>query len=687
MSEWIVSSKVSSHQNSSAIVCRSGEDCDDLDLKLSHAWLRIAVAGVFAGQGMVFSLALNMTPPPYGSLPYLILHGGLIVSSFAVMAFLGGPLFASTWGMLRSRRLSIEGLFTVSLLGAFVGSVVGSVTGEGHVFYEVVAIVIAIYTFGRMLGERSQAQLKLESARLRESFDQALVSGESAEWELRPIAQVPRGARVRVEPGAAFTLDGLIISGVGYVQETALTGEPLPVVKRPGDFVRAGTWAIDSRFEFEVQRPAGTRELDLILNGVDAADGRPSELQTQANQLIRTFLPVVVGVSLATAIFWGFVGSWVDAVLNSMAVLLVACPCALGLATPVAISQGLFRLAQLGLISRDGALIDVLARTRQIFFDKTGTLSESALRVSEFWMQATQTLERAHLLAAILSAESGLTHPVARALTHYLKQDLMNNRGEPIVDALASSDSNASDARLEDLHLLGGQGIEFRLKVDGRAYLIQVGEASLCDSDSAMESVMEQLHEMNGKRIFVYVDGAIAGCFVLQERLREGVAGVWQSLKDLEIKTKVLTGDPKPDLQLPNYIRIESGMRSSDKVDRVAASKAEGESPLFVGDGINDAVAMATASASIAMHSGTGLARSVAMAQLSGDRIEVIPQAIQLARGIHQCLYGNLIYAATYNVVGMALAASGILHPIIAAILMLVSSFFVTTRVLRFKKY
>ena len=385
-----------------AIVCRVEDDCDDLDLKLSRAWLRIAVAGFFAGQGMVFSLALNMTPPPYGSPAYLILHGGLILSSLVVMGFLGRPLFASTWGMLRARRISIEGLFTLSLLGAFIGSVVGSVTGQGDVFYEVVAIVIAIYTFGRMLGERSQGKLKLESARLRERFDRAVVADMSGTWVEQPISQVTPGVCVRVEPGSAFSVDGRIVEGVGYVQETALTGEPLPVVRRPGDRVRAGTWALDSCFVLEVEHSLGAREIDAILQAVEAADGYPSELQSQANRLIRIFLPVVVTVSLSAALYWGFAGTWMDAVLNSMAVLLVACPCALGLATPVAISQGLFRLAQMGLVSRDGALIDALARTRKVFFDKTGTLSESTLRVTELWLAEALPMERARLLSSVL---------------------------------------------------------------------------------------------------------------------------------------------------------------------------------------------------------------------------------------------------------------------------------------------
>jgi cation transport ATPase len=477
-----------------AIVCRSEEDCDDLDMKLSKAWLRIAIAGVFAGQGMVFSLALNMTPPPFGSLAYWILHGGLILSSVVVMAFLGGSLFTSTFWMLRARRLSIEGLFTLSLLGAFIGSVIGSLTGQGAVYYEVVAIVIAIYTFGRMLGERSQTRMKLESARLRERFDQAVVYSDSGDWVCRAIAEVPVGARVRVAPGSAFTLDGVIRSGVGYVQEIALTGEPLPVVRRVGDRVRAGTWAVDSCFEVTVEQVAGDRELDRILHAVETADGRPSELQTQANKLIRVFLPIVVGVSLVTALFWGLAGTWVDAVLNSMAVLLVACPCALGLATPVAISQGLFRLAQLGLVSRDGALIDALARTRKVFFDKTGTLSESALRVTELWVAETLPLKQVDLLAALIEAESSLTHPVARAVTQYLKGREMGDRGEVTLDGL---------------HLLGGQGLAFDLLLGEGTYRVQVGEASLAKSDEAIQKVVAQLHEVRGRRVFVLIDDAV----------------------------------------------------------------------------------------------------------------------------------------------------------------------------------
>ena len=648
-----------------AIVCRAEDACDDLDLKLSRAWLRIAIASVFAGQGMVFSLALNMTPPPFASMAYWILHGGLILSALAVMTFLGGPLFASTLAMFRGRRLSIEGLFTLSLLGAFVGSVVGSLTGQGSVYYEVVSIVIAIYTFGRMLGERSQVKMNLESARLRERFDRVTVQSDEGDWRECSLAEVSVGALVRVEPGAPFTVDGIIQIGVGYVQETALTGEPLPVVRRAGDRVRAGAWAVDSRFELAVEQGAGTRELDAILQTVERTDGRPSELQIQANDLIRIFLPIVVVVSAATALFWGLTGTWIDAVLNSMAVLLVACPCALGLATPMAISQGLFRLAQLGLVSRDGALIDALARTRRVFFDKTGTLSESDLRVTELWVDTDLPIKRNELLTSILAAESGLEHPVARALAKYLKSEGIQDSCE-----------------LQNLQVITGQGIAYDLDAEEVSYRLQVGEVSLAESEQAIEAVVKRLHEKKGRRVFVYLVDRVVACFVLAERLRVGVDQIWADLDTLEIRSHILTGDPLPELSLPPNVQIEEALSSADKVERVRESSGAGESPLFVGDGINDVAAMLEASGSIAMHSGAGLTRSVAMGQLSDDQIEVIPQAVSFSRAIIKKLRWNLFYAIVYNLIGMALAAAGLLHPVVAALIMIVSSFWVTTRVL-----
>lgn len=650
----------------SPVVCREGDaDCDDLDLKMSKSWLRIAVAGVFAGQGMVLSLALNMTPPAYGSLTYWVLHSLLIFSSLIVTTFLGGPLFASTWGMLRSRQLSIEGLFTLSLAGAFIGSVAGSVTGEGDVFYEIVSIVIAIYTFGRMLGERSQAKLKAESSQLREAFDQAIRVDPSGQATVVPVPEIRRGDVVRVDPGAPFTLDGIVRSGIGYVRETSLTGEPLPVVRRAGDRVRAGTFSEDGSFEVEVAAIEGERELDQILDTVESFSGRPSQLQTQANQLVQYFLPVVAAVAIATALYWAFAGSWQDVVFNSMAVLLVACPCALGLATPVAIWNGLYRMARLGLLSRDGALIDGLAHARSVYFDKTGTLSESGMHLGEVLIASDWEARRDELLAAVAGVEARFKHPVAQALSRLLPE---GSAPLPVIDAV---------------RLLPGSGVEAEVKLAGSRVLLRIGEPEAGADESPRRELDRELLSQTGKRIYVSIDRRVVATVVLLERAREGLPSLWAQLETLGIDSVVLTGDPKPELEMPAAVPVRAGLSSADKTAIIEQAVASGERPCLIGDGINDAAAMSLANSSISMGSGTGLAQSAAMGHFQNDRIEALPEVIRLARGIHIRLRGNLIYAAAYNVVGMALAAVGLLHPVAAALIMLISSAFVTLRALR----
>jgi Cu+-exporting ATPase len=647
--------------SSDFVACRPGDGgCDELDERLSHSWLRVGIAAVFAGQGMALSLALSMTPPEFGTGAYWILHGGLAFSALAVMLFLGGPLFRATFAMARERRLSIEGLFCLSLLGAFFGSLAGSLTGSGSVYYEVVSIVVAIYTVGRMLGERSQARALTERDRLRERFDQAEVRRDS-KWEWVGLEAISPGDRVRVGPGTAFAVDGQVLSGEGYVRETAMTGEPLPVVRRVGDWVKAGTWSMDGDFEVAVSASTGARELDVILEKVGSFGGRPSEMQALANRLIAWFLPVVAGTSGLTALYWALAAGWVDAVLNSMAVLLVACPCALGLATPVAVWQSLFRLAKLGLVSRDGALVDALAETQHIFFDKTGTLSEGVFRVTEFWLDPHWRERRQELCDTIYGVEARLEHPVARSLVAYLEEDCPDG-----------------GAACEGLRLVPGKGVAANTSI-GR---IQIGECDLCPEIDPMAAQL-QLWETSGKRVYVFLEGRLVALAVLQERLREGISGLLRELNELGVEVSVLTGDSNPEISLPENVALEAGCSAEEKEQVVRAAVQAGARPLVVGDGINDVSAMSAAVASISMRSGAPLAQSAAAAVVTDDRIACLPGAILLSRSTRQRLRGNLYYAAGYNLFGMGLAATGFLHPVIAAVLMLISSFWVTVRVLQ----
>ncbi len=623
----------------------------------TRAWLHVGIAAVFAGQSMVLSLALNMTPPVFGSTVYWVLHGGLIASALLVFLFLGGNLLRATLGMCRSGRLSIDGLFMLSLLGAFVGSLLSSLTGKGAIFYEVVSVVIAIHALGRVFSERSFARLKAATDDLSERFDRVRVR-RGDRWEWSGLDSVQAGETVRVEAGDPVSVDGLILEGRGYVNESALSGEPLPIVRQAGDRLRAGTYSLDGDFVVETEAVLGGRELDGILELVHSRAGRPSQLQTQADRLIQFFLPLVAGVSFVTGLYWLWAGDWASAVFNAMAVLLVACPCALGLATPVAIWQGLYRLSRSGLASRDGALIDTLAQTRRIFFDKTGTLSESQLQVTECAVMDAwaERKRKRDLLAAVRALESKSEHPVARSLTRYCRE-------------------GDEGMELTDLRDYAGAGIGGRVQ----GFELRVGEADLVPG-AEVSAGLARLKEAAGKRVFAFVDGELAAVFVLREVLRAGVDSTWAELESLGIASEILTGDPRPQVKVPDRVCVRAGLRAKEKAARVRESSASGERPLFIGDGINDSGAMVEASAAIAMGSGAALARSAAGALFAGDQVAFLPEAIRLARALQQRLRGNLIYAALYNCAGMFLAATGNLHPVAAACIMFVSSAWVLSR-------
>ena len=641
---------------SRSVVCSTQDnDCEDPDFRLSRSWLRIAIAMVFAGQGMVFSLAINMTPPEYGSTSYWLLHGGLIFSSLLVVCFLGLPLFGSTIRMVRSRCLSIEGLFTVSLLGAFIGSLLSTITGEGAVYYEIVSIVIAIYTIGRLLGSVSQSRLGKQTTQIRECFDAASMRTEDG-WMTVKVKDIPIGSIVRVQPGEPISVDGIICSGSAYVSETTLTGEALPVVKNMGDVVRAGTWSVDGLLEIKVGVQAGRRDLDNLLQRVDEQASTPSKFEAQANRIIQYFLPFVVIISFLCFIYWLFVGSWVVAVFNSMAVLLVACPCALGLATPIGIWQGLLRLAKMGIISRDGALIDALAATRLVYFDKTGTLSDASMKVTKLSLVKEWEDRHGLLQAMIYTLESKLSHPIARAITNFLPQ---------------------SDLPISNFKIIPGLGVTGTIENQ----FLEVGELGL-NPKLVNDAVLSKIAGFKGKPVYVFIDKQLAAFFILKERLRDGFSSLKQGFKNLNIEVEVLTGDPNVRIELP-FI-VHSGLSPMQKEAHIRSAIRNNLAPLFVGDGINDAPAMTASVGSISMGCGTALARSIANGQLVNNQISVLPEAIHFSRALHRRLRSNLIYAASYNVLGMGLAFFGVLHPIIAALIMALSSLIVTIRASNF---
>lgn len=643
---------------------------------VDRGWLRIGAGAAIAAQAMVFSLAVNLAE--VSGWAYAVVHGILILSAVGALAFLGSDLVRSAWEAVRERKVNIDLLFLVTLAGALAGSLISTFTRAGSVYYEVVAILIVVHTTGKLLGARSRMAALRAADATREKFECCdVVQADGSVRNVR-VADVLVGARVRVAPGGPIAVDGEIVSGCGYIQETSMTGEWRPEPRGPGDRVLAGTYSVDGSFEIRVE--SGTRKLDAILDTVRAARLAPSRLQQQADRLMAWFLPLVVGVSVATFCWWTAHGPWERALFNAMAVLLVACPCAMGLATPLAVWGGLAGLAEIGLVARTGDFLGALAGADMLYIDKTGTLSADALAVREWRIEPTFSGHEAWLKAAVGAVETNIKHPVAQALA----------------DACHSLDDKRAGAMQANLvevrarRIVPGQGVIAEVAgPTGGLISLAVGEAGLGSAAGNSNAKADEVcHLLDDKRaekvVYVFGDGRLVATVVLEEQWRVGMAEALGKLREQGFAVTVLSGDPRASEALRDLpVAVQAGLTPAQKLEQVEQAVRAGRTVIFVGDGINDAAAMSAAHASVAMQSGAELARASSLAVFVGDDLRFLPRAVELARTVRNSIRRNLLFAAGYNIVGMALAAAGVLHPVAAALLMLGSSVFVSVGALR----
>jgi len=447
-----------------------------------------------------------------------------------------------------------------------------------------------------------------------------------------------------VRPGETIPVDGIIRRGRGFLSEAPVSGEPFAVVRQEGDLVVAGMASHDATFRIAATSAGTARQMDRLLEAVERARQAPFSMQAQADRLTKLFLPLLLVVAGMTMLIWSTIDSWQVGLFHSMAVLLVACPCALGLATPSVVWSALSRLAERGLIASRGDVIEELARVDRAIFDKTGTLTEDTFGLVELHTDATGE-ERAKLLSWLSLAQSHSKHPIAQPFAR-LPRDY--------------------PADLSSLQILPGVGIAAEIVADGRTHSLRVGRLYDIAADTA------------GHRSDIEVDGNPAGYAIVAERLRDCVPETLAAFETLGIRTEVLTGDRsdwRSRLDLPEG---RSGLLPEDKLRHVRELREAGHRVLMVGDGINDAAALAAANVGIAMSSGTDLAGEAATAVLWHGDLRILPWAVALSREAAALVRRNLRRAALYNVFGVLLAAFGLLHPVVAALLMVVSSLLVT---------
>jgi len=623
--------------------------------KLDGLAIRLGISLIVVAQSMIFGLALNLHDDVPADVRWVV-QSLILCATLVVVALLSPPLFRTAWHEFRHGRLTIEALFLLTMTGAMAASLQAHITGHGKIYFEVVSILLVVYTLGKVIGARSRAAALAGARAWAGQLETCRLVDARGRTRSVLVTEVLAGDVVEVNPGETFAVDGVIRDGIGFVSEAAVSGEPFAVVRRPGDRVLAGAASHDAAFRIEATTPGTARQVDRLLAAVDAARDRPVSLQAQADALGQWFFPLVVLTAFGTFAYWSLftLVGWEAALFNSMSVLLVACPCVIGLATPIVIWSALGRLAERGVIVRAGDAVERLAQIDRVMLDKTGTLTDDSFALLDIATIATGD-ERAKLLGWLSVIQERSNHPVARPFAKLPR---------PFA------------SRVESLRVVPGCGVEASIVADGVTHVVQIGTPQWIASfsrDTKRSALCNELRA-TGHRVDVALDGKLVAAAALSEQLRDSIPQALAGFRALGLPVEVLTGDNAARTASLTNLPARSGLLPDDKRLAVEAANASGGRPLFVGDGINDAAALASAHVGIALASGTDIAVSAADVTLYHNDLRVLPWAVELSREAVRAVRRSMFRALSYNLIGMTLAACGLLHPVAAVVLMLVSS-------------
>jgi heavy metal translocating P-type ATPase len=606
-------------------------------------WWRIAIGAFLAFNSMAVALAVNLSEVDREQ--RFILQGIPLCVSLIVGILLGGPLIAAAWHECRAQHLSIESLFLLSITGAFFASLISFISGAGPVFFEVVSILLVVYALGKELGQYGKSKVLEALGR----WDPAVLTCEIVEStglsRKAQIAQVQAGERVRVHPGAMIPVDGFVCEGESFVHEASISGEPFAASRRRGDHVLAGTYVVDSTLIVEAEADGTDRCIDRISAVLQESVSQPGGSQLAANRIMQWFVPVVAGVAALTFGAHTLFSGWTTGLFNAMAVLLVACPCALGFATPVAVWTAMRRLNAFGMVMTSGSAIERLALVSCVAFDKTGTLTLPGA-TPELCLEPAWRDRRAFVEDLISAAETAVEHPIAKALRPLARTNMFLTRSVSIEPGLG---------------ILAEVG-----SVEGAIHSVRITRTADASENGQHELAVE-------------IDRERAASILLRETQRPLVAETVHELGKMSVKSILVTGDHASRAARLPLAELLCQLTPEQKLAIVREKREQGETVLFVGDGINDAAAMAESDVSIAVGC-ESLTREVADIEWPAPVLSHLPKALALSRQTVRLIRSNLIFALSYNIAGMAIAAAGFIHPVVAALLMTTSSCIVTFR-------
>jgi Cu2+-exporting ATPase len=591
-----------------------------------------------------------------------MLYGNYISMALSapVVFYFGRNFFINAWKQARHKKANMDTLVALSTGIAFLFSAFNTFFPEfwharglhAHVYYEAAAVVIAFISLGKLLEEKAKSNTSSAIKKLMGLQPKTVkVLADGAEQEIQ-IAQVKVGHRIIVRPGEKIPVDGVVVTGSSYVDESMISGEPVPVEKESGAKVFAGTVNQKGSFQFDAEKVGGDTLLAQIIKMVQQAQGSKAPVQKLVDKIAGIFVPVVIGIAALTFVAWLIAGgdnAFTHGLLTSVTVLVIACPCALGLATPTAIMVGVGKGAENNILIKDAESLELAHKVNAIILDKTGTITEGKPVVTDFiWKVEEEVLMTYKQILYALESQS--EHPLAEA----------------VVSRLQSED--VKRITLESFESVTARGVKGKLH--GKTYFI--GNKKFIDEagthvNEEEQTIASRLQAEAKTVVYFSSEERVLAVIAIADKIKATSQAAIKSLQARGIEVYMLTGDNE---QTAKAVATQLGLQHymadvlpSDKAEFIKKLQQQGKVVAMVGDGINDSHALAQADVSIAMGKGSDIAMDVAKMTLITSDLQSVPKALNLSTKTVMGIRQNLFWAFVYNVIGIPIAA-GVLYPV-----------------------